>query len=289
MFDGFFEKLEEWLIEALRSVIEYVLGLTYDLFEHGINIVRDNVVETPTEFSPQIVETLRTLSDTAILPIAGLLITYAFCYEIYDMVVDSNKGGEFEAENLFKAFMKTAFTILLVTNSFDITLAFFDLGKWITDQVPESALVLPAEITENMQNEVNAIGPAIGMVGLTILVLIVTFVMTGIIYLVAWSRIITILLFISVAPLPFSTLFYKDWIANIGQNYIKQLIALMLQGFFMLVCLVVYAGLLNKTTELMLAESRPIFGLLLLLVSMGILTITLTRTHALAKSVVGVN
>ena len=112
--------------------------------------------------------------------------------------------------------------------------------------------------------------------------------MAGIIYLVAWSRIIIILLYVSVAPIPFATLMNRDWIGSIGQNYIKQLLALMLQGFFMIVCLVIYAGLLDKTTTLMMQESRPIFGLLLMLVSMGILTITLTRTHSLAKSVVGV-
>lgn len=288
MFDGLIEELQEWLLKTLLDVVKWNLDQTNDLFGHSINTVRDNVSETPMEFSPLIVENLRLISETAILPIAGLLLTYIFCYEIYEMVVEKNRGNDFETGQLLFLIIKTAGTILLVTNSFDITLAFFDLGKWITDQIPETTLTIPPSISDNIIGSVEGVGPALGMVGLSIIVMIVTFFMAGIIYLVAWSRIIIILLYVSVAPIPFSTIMYKDWIGSIGQNYIKQIIALMLQGFFMMVCLVVYAGLLDKTTTLIMQESRPIFGLLLLLVSMGILTITLTRTHSLAKSVVGV-
>lgn len=288
MFDGLIEALEEWLLKSLKAVVEWNLDQTNELFGHSINTVRDNVSETPMEFSPLIVESLRLISDTAILPVAGILLTYIFCYEIYEMVVEKNRGSDFETGQLLFLIIKTSGTILLVTNSFDITLAFFDLGQWITDQIPATTLTIPPSLNANVLDSVESIGGAIGMVGLSIIVMIVTFIMSGIIYLVAWSRIITILLFISVAPIPFSTLMYKDWIGSIGQNYVKQLLALMLQGFFMIVCLVVYAGLLDKTTTLIMQESRPIFGLLLLLVSMGILTITLTRTHSIAKSVVGV-
>ena len=288
MFDGLIESLQEWLLETLLGFIEWNLSQTEELFTHSINTVRDNVSETPTGFSQLIVDNLRLISDTAILPVAGLLLTYIFCYEIYGLAVEKNRGNDFATGQIIFLIIKTAAAILLITNSFDITLAFFDVGKWITDNVPNTALSFPLSISENLVNSVDNVGVALGLSVLAIIVLIVTFLMAGIIYLVAWSRIIIILLYVSVAPIPFATLMNRDWIGSIGQNYIKQLLALMLQGFFMIVCLVIYAGLLDKTTTLMMQESRPIFGLLLMLVSMGILTITLTRTHSLAKSVVGV-
>ena len=78
--------------------------------------------------------------------------------------------------------------------------------------------------------------------------------MSMIIYLVAWSRMVTILLYISVAPIPFATFLNREWIGSIGQTYVKGLLALMLQGYFMLVCLIIYAGLLEKASGLMAGE-----------------------------------
>lgn len=287
--DKMIEAVQDWFLKSLTNLVEWNLDKTHELFTHSINNVQTQVSETPTEFSQTLVETLRTISDTAIMPVAGLILTYVFCYEIYNLVVEKNRGNDFDTAQMFYLIFKATIIILLITNSFDITLAFFDLGKWITNHIPDSAIELPPDITSSIIDSIDGeIGSALGMVGLSIIVLFVTFFMAGIIYLVAWSRIITILLYISIAPLPFATLMNRDWVGSIGQNYLKQLLALMLQGYFMLVCLIVYAGLLEKTVDLITGQDQPIFGLLLMLVSMGILTLTLTRTHSLAKSVVGV-
>lgn len=286
--DDMIEAVQDWFFDIITSFVRWNLDRTHELFTHSINNVQTQVSETPTEFSETLVETLRTISDTAIMPVAGLILTYAFCYEIYNLVVEKNRGNDFDTAQMFYLIFKATIIILLITNSFDITLAFFDLGKWITNHIPESALELPLDISTSIIDSIDGLGSALGMVGLSMITLIVTFFMAGIIYLVAWSRIITILLYISIAPLPFATLMNRDWVGSIGQNYIKQLLALMLQGYFMLVCLIIYAGLLEKTVDLITGQDQPIFGLLLMLVSMAILTVTLTRTHSLAKSAVGV-
>ncbi|MGH1233038.1 VirB6/TrbL-like conjugal transfer protein, CD1112 family, partial [Bacillus toyonensis] len=195
----------------------------------------------------------------------------------------------FETGQLMFLIIKTSAMIYLLTNAFDITLAVFDLGKWITDQVPSSALKIPDSIKDNLLNsmEEGDVGAAISMWFVSGIALVITFVMSGIIYLVAWSRIVTIMLYISVSPLPFATFLNREWIGGIGQAYVKNLLALMLQGYFMLVCLVVYAGLLEKASGLISTEGTGLYGLMLMIVSMAILVVTLTRTHSLAKSVVG--
>ncbi len=263
--------------------------MTSDLFQKSVDTVQTNVSETPTEFSQTIVDNLRVISETAILPVAGLILTYVFCYEIYQMVVEKNRGGEFETGQMLFLIIKTAVMIMFITNSFTITLAIFDLGKWITDQVPASTLKLPDSIVDNLVESIpeGEIGTAISMWVVAGIALIITFVMSGIIYLVAWGRIVAIMLYISVAPLPFATFLNREWIGSIGQSYVKNLLALMLQGYFMLVCLVVYAGLLEKASDLISTEGSGLYGLMLMIVSMGILVVTLTRTHSLAKSVVG--
>jgi len=156
--------------------------------------------------------------------------------------------------------------------------------------VPDSTLVIPQSVTANILDSIpeGDIGYAISMWLVSGIALIIILIMSGITFLVAWSRIVTILLYISVAPLPFATFLNGDWIGTVGQTYVKNLIALMLQGYFMLVCLIVYAGLLEKTSALITTEGNGLYALVLMVVSMGILVVTLTRTHSVAKSVMGV-
>ncbi|MDA2638024.1 CD0415/CD1112 family protein [Bacillus cereus] len=290
MLDDIIKGITDLLFKMFRDSTESFLTMTAELFQKSVDTVQTNVSETPTEFSQTIVENLRVISDTAILPVAGLILTYVFCYELYQLVVEKNRGGDFETGQLMFLIIKTSGMILLLSNAFDITLAVFDLGKWITDKVPASTLQIPASIAKNLVDsmEEGAVGTAISMWIVTAIVLIVTFLMSGIIYLVAWSRMVTILLYISVAPIPFATFLNREWIGNIGQTYVKHLLALMLQGYFMLVCLIVYAGLLEKASGLIATEGTGLFGLVLMVISMGILVLSLTKTHTLAKSVVGV-
>lgn len=289
MFDDIVDSIIGFFFDMFKGGTETFLDMVSELFQKSVDTVRDNVSETPSEFSANLVESLKVVSDTAILPVAGLIITYVFVYELYQLVINKNKGGDFEVGEMLFLIIKTAVIIMLVTNSFEITLAIFDLGKWITDQVPESSLKIPDSVADNVLNsmEDGNVGQAISMWIISAIVMIATFLMVGVIYLVAWSRIITILLYVSIAPIPFATFLNRDWIGSIGQSYVKNLLALMLQGYFMLVCLIIYAGLLEKVSGMMVGEGSAIYALLLMLVSMAILVISLTRTHSLAKSVVG--
>ena len=290
MLGGWLEDIQQFIFDMFKNGTINFLDMLRNLFQKSVDNVRTQVSETPTEFSQSLVDNLRTISETAILPVAGLLLTYIFCYELYQMIVEKNRGSDFETGQLLFLIIKTSAAILLLSNSFDITLAFFDLGKWITDQVPSQVLVIPNNVVENLVGTIQDgdIGYALSMWVISAIALLITFVMSGIIYLVAWSRIVTIMLYISVAPLPFATFLNNDWIGSIGQTYIKNLMALMLQGYFMLVCLIVYGGLLDKASALITTDGSGIYGLMLMLVSLGILVVSLTRTHSLAKSVMGV-
>ncbi len=289
MMGAIVDAILEMLFKMFKGGIELFLDWITGLFQKSVDTVQANVSETPTQFSQTIVENLRFISDTAILPVAGLILTYIFCYELYQLVVEKNRGSDFDTGQLMFLIIKTSAMILLLTNAFDITLAVFDLGKWITDHIPASTLKLPDTITDNLLNSMkeNDVGAALSMWVVSAIALIASFAMCIVIYLVAWSRMVAILLYISVAPIPFATFLNRDWIGSIGQAYVKNLLALMLQGYFMLVCLIIYAGLLEKASGLMAAEKDGLFGLMLMLVSMAILVVSLTRTHSLAKSVVG--
>ena len=289
--EGIVDAIKELLFKIPEGGAKMALDTMNNLFNLGVEAVKEQVGETPTGFSQVIVDNLRTISETAILPIAGLILTYVFCYEVYQMVTDKNKGGDFEIGQLIFLIIKTAVMITFITNSFTIALAVFDLSKWITDKIPDSTLTVPTGVTDNLISSMSAdkIGEAFFIMMIAFIAVIIVAIMVGIIFLVAWSRIITILLYISVAPIPFATFLNRDWIGSIGQSYVKNLIALMLQGYFMLVCLVIYSGLLTKVSDMIAKQdgANGIYMMILLITSMGILVVTLTKTHSLAKSVVG--
>ncbi|WP_249928246.1 VirB6/TrbL-like conjugal transfer protein, CD1112 family [Niallia circulans] len=115
---GCLEDLEEMIIEVffnmVKGAIESLLGHTAEIFEKSIDNVQSGIIETPEQFSPNLVETLRTISETAVMPIAGLILTYAFCYEIYNLVVEKNRGNEFDTGQMFFLIFKAAIIITLI-------------------------------------------------------------------------------------------------------------------------------------------------------------------------------
>ena len=311
-------------IDALQGIINRMLvsGTQFSLdrmtgmFNASIEALQQEVAITPTEFSADLVETLQNLSTTVLLPIAGLIITYVFVLQIIEHVTDHNKGNEWNVGSVIMLIIKTAITISLATNAFTIGLAFSDVSTWMIDQVPTEEIEITNEIrddiVEQLQPEVvtqNADGTLeptgtdepvgedefwdykLGEAFITMLVgfigLIITMVISGIMYLVAWSRIIMVLLYITVAPIPMATLMSESWVNSIGQNYLKNLLALTLQGFFMLVLLVIYQGLVTRTSALMQAGEGGFSGMVLLIVSMGIIASMLLKTHGFAKSITG--
>ena len=116
---------------------------------------------------------------------------------------------------------------------------------------------------------------------------VIVMIICGIIYLVAWSRIIMIFLYVTVAPIPMATVVSDSWVNSIGQNYLKNLMALTIQGFLMLVLMVVYNGLVSRTATLINGGEGGFMGMILIIVSMAIVAKMLIGTHGLAKSITG--
>lgn len=285
--------IQEFLYEQLKSAIETCLDKSGELFQKTVTNIQSVVSESPNEFAPGLTESLKAVSDTAIVPLGGLLLTYLFCYEIFNMATDKNKGTDFDTQQILMLIIKTACGILLITNAFTIALAFVDLGQWLVEQVPAASLGAPDNVTENVLNSIGEgeVGTALAMLGISIIILVATFAMSMIVFLVAWSRMIHIFIYVTVAPFAFATAMSMEsnWVGTIAQSYIKEMLALMLQGFLMLVTLIVYAGLMEKTTGMIAGEDNPLYALALMLVSMTILVVMLTKTHGLAKRIVGAN
>lgn len=315
-------------IEALQGVINRMLvsGTRFSLdkmtsmFNSSVNALSKEVAITPAQFDGNMLETLKSISETVVLPIAILLITYVFVLQIIEHVTDKNKGSEWDVGSVIMLIIKTTIMIMLATNAFTIALGFSDLSSWMIEQVPTETIEIEADVTDDILEALNPVIMQIDGEGneeampnleeiedeenqywdyklgegfITMMIgflgLIITMIIGGIIYLVAWSRIIMILLYVTIAPIPMATLMSETWVNSIGQNYLKNLMALTIQGFLMLVLLVIYQGLISRTSDLIVAGESGLQGMVLILVSMGIVAKMLVGTHSFAKSITGAN
>lgn len=305
--------LNDLVVSGTRFSLEKMTGM----FNSSINALKTEVALTPAQFDVNMLDTLRNISETVVLPIAMLLITYVFVLQIIEYVTDKNKGSEWEVGSVIMLIIKTTIMISLATNSFTIALGFSDLSTWMIDQVPTSEIEMKAEVTEDIVKQLEPvivdietgeeiagateiedeetqkwdfklgegfITMMIGFIGL-----VITMIIGGIIYLVAWTRMILILLYVTISPIPMATLMSETWVNGIGQNYLKNLLALTIQGFLMLVLLVIYQGLITRTGTLIEAGEGGLQGMILILVSMGIVAKLLIGTHSFAKSITGAN
>lgn len=302
------------LVSGTSFSLEKMTGM----FNSSINALSSEVALTPAEFDINMLSGLRTISETVVLPIAILLITYVFVLQIIEQVTDKNKGSEWDVGSVIMLIIKTAIMISLATNAFTIALGFSDLATWMIDRVPTEEVEITSDITDDI---IDTLTPVIvqtdadgneeeqpqlteiedeetqhwdyklgeGFITMMIgfLGLLITMIIGGIIYLVAWSRIIMVLLYVTIAPIPMATLMSETWVNSIGQNYLKNLLALTIQGFLMLVLLVIYKGLLSRTSTLIEAGEGGLQGMILILVSMGIIAKMLVGTHSFAKSITG--
>ncbi|SPW87202.1 Uncharacterised protein [Enterococcus faecium] len=302
------------IVTSAGFALEKMTGL----FNTSVNALRSEVAITPAEFDGNMLDILKNISDTVVLPIAILLITYVFVLQIIEFVTDKNKGGEFDVGNVIMLIIKTTIMILLSTNAFTIALGFSDLATWMIDKVPTEQVEISADVSESL---LSALEPVVVQTNedgtekeledidkvenrdtqrmdyklgeglLTLMVagigFVIVMIICGIIYLVAWSRIIMIFLYVTVAPIPMATVMSDSWVNSIGQNYLKNLMALTIQGFLMLVLMVVYNGLVSRTATLINGGEGGFMGMILIIVSMAIVAKMLIGTHGLAKSITG--
>lgn len=278
----------EWLNENLfQKFIEFCLNGFSTIFNASLKVLETEVGKTPVEFSSTIVSTLESISDNVIMPIAGLILTYILCYEIVNMMTERNNMADFDLKNVFVVLFKTSLGIILVSNCFDITLAFFDLGQTLVQNISVGS-VTTIDIQNIIKSLIDDAGANIGLGAIyslfSLLIWLGALVATALVYLVAWGRMVTILIYVSISPIPFATFLNKDWIGGIGQNYLKNLAALALQGFLMMVCLIVYGGLVEMVSP-MIKNSGGITGLIMLLVTMFVCVKSLMGCLNFAKSI----
>ena len=232
--------LTNWLKELLISGIMGNLEGLFDTVNAKVGEIAVQVGTTPAAWNAGVFSLIRQLSETVILPIAGLVLTFVATYELIQMLLEKNNMHEFDVANIYKWVFKTACAILILSNTFNIVMAVFDVSQSV---IADAAGLIQGstDITPDMLTELETtlegmdLGPLLGLwlqssvIGLTMQI------MGIIIFVLVYGRMIEIYLMTSLAPLPVATL----------SNYLKSLFAVGFQGMLILVCVAIYAVLVQ--------------------------------------------
>ena len=241
--------LTDWLKELLIGGIMGNLEGLFDTVNAQVGEIAVQVGTTPAAWNAGVFSLIRQLSETVILPIAGLVLTFVATYELIQMLLEKNNMHEVDVANLYKWMFKTACAVLILSNTFNIVMAVFDVSQSVISRsaglIQGSTAVSP-DMLNNLQTTLEGmdLGPLLGLwlqssvIGLTMQALGI------IIFVLVYGRMIEIYLLTSLAPIPVATLSNQE-VGGMGQNYLKSLFAVGFQGMLILVCVGIYAVLVQ--------------------------------------------
>ena len=279
------DSIVEWLKKLLVTGIMGNLTNTFDSVNAQVGQIATEVGMTPSTFSPAIFNMIRNLSENVIMPIAGLILTFIACYELIHLVISHNNLANFETWIFFKWVFKTFVAVTLITNTMNITMAVFDVAHHVVSQaggIITGSTAIDASTLATMQSNLEAmeVGELLGIFLMSFIVQFLVYILSALIFVIVYARMIEIYLMVSLAPLPFATFGNKEQ-SMIGQNYLRSLFALGFQGFLIMVCVGIYAVLIQS-----IAFSSDIIGSLWGVVGYTVLlAFTLFKTGSVAKSV----
>ena len=283
--DSILQSIEDWFRGLLVSGIMDNLSNTFESVNNQVGQIATEVGQTPANFSPAVYNMIRTLSENVIMPIAGLILTFIACYELIQLVIGHNNLANFETWIFWKWIFKTFVAVTLITNTMTITMAVFDVAQHVVSQAGgliSGSTAVDASTLATMQSTLEAmdIGPLLSIYLQSLIVQFLMYILSALIFVIVYARMIEIYLMVSLAPIPFATFGNREQ-SMIGQNYLRSLFALGFQGFLIMVCVGIYAVLIQTV-----AFSSDIIGSLWGVMGYTILlAFTLFKTGAIAKSI----
>jgi len=283
---GLFDSIAEWFRGILIDGIVANFTGMFDEVNTKVGEIAVQVGSTPAGWNASVYGLVRTLSETVIIPIAGIILTFVLCYELISMIIEKNNMAEFDVMNIYKWIIKTFIAVFILTNTFNIVMAVFDVGQRVVHQ---SAGVIGGSLNMNLaltqlETQLAAMGTG-ELIGLYLESAILSLAMKAIslcVFIIIYGRMLEIYLTCSIAPIPFSTFANREW-GHIGNSYLKSLFALAFQGFLIMVCVAIYAILLQTITASSNIHSA-IWGCAGYTV---LLCFTLFKSGSMAKSLLG--
>jgi len=245
------DSINEWLKELLISGITSNLSGMFDTVNSKVGEIAGEVGKTPSAWNGGVFSMIQSLSDNVIIPIAGIILTFVMCYELIQMVIEKNNLHDIDTFMFFKWIFKTFVAVLILTNTFNIIMGIFDMSQHVVSSaagviITDTSIDITTVIA-NMEESLKAmeLGP---LLGLWFQSTLIGFTMTALsicIFVIIYGRMIEIYLMTSMAAIPLATMVNREW-GSMGQNYLRAMLALGFQAFLIMVCVGIYAVLVQS-------------------------------------------
>lgn len=283
--------LTDWITDWLKGVlIDGIMGNLKGLFDNvnnQIGEIANQVGTSPAAWNAGVFSLIRQLSETVVLPIAGLVLTFVMCYELIHMIIDRNNLHDIDTWMFFKWVFKTFAAVLILSNTFNIVMAVFDVAQSVVNRAG-GLIGGTTAVSPDMLNTLKAqlttmdIGPLLGLWLQSGIIGVTMNALNIVIFVIVYGRMIEIYMLTSLAPIPFATVVNRE-LGSIGQNYFKSLMAVGFQGVLILVCVGIYAVLIQNIA----VSGDPIGAVWTVIGYTVLLCFTLFKTGSLAKSILG--
>ena len=283
--------LTDWITKWLKGVlIDGIMGNLNGLFTNVNNQVGEiatQVGTSPAAWNAGVFSMIKQLSETVVLPIAGLVLTFVMCYELIQMLIDRNNLHDIDTWMFFKWVFKTFVAVLILSNTFNIVMAVFDVAQSVVNKsagLIGSSTTVTSGMLDNLKTTLQGmdIGPLLGLWMQSIFVKFTMVALNIVVFVIVYGRMIEIYMMTSLAPIPFATAVNRE-LGSMGHNYFRSLLAVAFQGFLMLVCVGIYAVLIQSIAT----SGDPIGAIWSAVGYTVLLCFTLFKTGSLAKSIFG--
>ena len=283
--------LTEWITEWLKGLlIDGIMGNLTGLFDTVNTRVGEIAVQvgtTPAAWNAGVFSLIRQISETVILPIAGLILTFVATYELIQMLIDRNNLHDIDTWIFFKWIFKTAVAILILSNTFNMVNAVFDVSQSV---IARSAGIIQGstDITPGMLDTLEAtletmeLGPLLGLFMQSMLIGLTMQALGIVIFVLVYGRMLEIYMLTSLAPIPVATLSNRE-MGSMGQNYLKSLFAVGFQGLLILLCVGIYGVLVQGIST----SGDPIGAVWGCVGYTVLLCFMLFKTGSISKSIFG--
>ena len=284
--DFIWESITEWLKEVLIGGIVSNLSSVFDSTNEQVGNIVGQVGMTPQAWNGGIFTMIQNLSNNVILPIAGAILAIVVTLELIQLITDKNNLNDVDTWMFFKWVFKSACAVLIVSNTWNIVMGIFDATQSVVGSAAglvagNTSINISSVVTDlEARLEAMELGPLFGLWFQSLFVGICTWAITICIFIVIYGRMIEVYLVTSVAPIPMATMVNREW-GQMGQNYLRSLLALGFQAFLIVVCVAIYAVLVQN-----IAVSTDISSAIWTCMGYTVLLcFSLFKTGSLAKSV----
>ena len=253
--DLLWQKITEWLKEVLISGITDNLTGMFDATNQKVAEISAQVGTTPQAWNGGIFNMIHHLSESVIVPIAGAVLVFVMTLELMQLITEKNNMNDVDTWMFFKWAFKSAAAVLIVTNTWNIVMGVFDMAQSVVSHasgvvISDTSIDISAVLTDLADKlEEMDIGPLFGLWFQSLFAGICTWALSVCIFIIIYGRMIEIYLVTSLAPIPMATMMNREW-GSMGQNYLRSLLALGFQAFLIIVCVAIYAVLVQNISTL---------------------------------------